>query len=191
MKRLIIALVLLSSVHTLNAASAEARHAGWGWLETAGRWVNLLILGGVLYHFVKTPLKDFLKNRRNEIQQGMAEAGAANHEAEAQLAEVEKRLENLDAELTRIREEAEQEAQVERNRLLKEAERDGEKILAMARREVDGLVRSAQKELQEYAANLSVRLAEEQIRKEMTEEAEERILDRFLVTLSKRGVSQT
>ncbi len=190
MKRLITALIILGSVHALHASSAEGAQAGWGWLETLGRWVNLLILGGVLYHFAKAPLRDFLQNRNNEIRQGMAEAGAANHEAEAQLAEVEKRLEDLDAELARIREEAEQEAQVERNRLLREAERDGEKILATARREVDGLVRNAQKELREYAANLSVQLAEEQIRREMTEEAQERILERFLVTLGKRGVSQ-
>lgn len=189
MKLSISALILLVSFPGLYAASGNDAHAGWGWLETLGRWVNLLILGGVIYHFVRTPLQRFLRDRKNEIQKELTDAEVTSRQARTQLIQVEKQLENLDAELARIRQQAEQEAQVERSRLLKEAEKDGEKILATARREVDGLVRTARKEIREYAADLSVRLAEEQIRKEMNDEDQERVLHRFLVTLRKRGAS--
>lgn len=167
------------------AAAVEGEEAGWGWwFDGIGRAVNLLILFGIIYYFAREPLKNFFLKRRADIQREIRESRQAQAEAEKKLASIEERLKNLDSELAAMRAEAEREAALERRRILEEAERDAEKILSMARREITVLTRAAQKKLKEDAAQLSVELAEEQIRKEMTEQDEHRVVDRFFVKLS-------
>lgn len=184
MRILVILLMVVLGSSSELAAAVEAEEAGWGWwFDGIGRTVNLLILFGIIYYFTREPLKNFFLNRRADIQREIRESRQAQEEAEKKLASIEERLKNLDSELATMRAEAEREAALERRRILEEAERDAEKILNRARREITALTRAAQKKLKEHAAQLSVELAEEQIRKEMTEKDEDRVVDRFFVKL--------
>lgn len=180
---LVTALVLLPW-HSLYGAPAGSAEPGWGWMEGLGRFFNLLVLFGLIYYFAREPVKQFFRDRRLGIQAEIQEARRISQEAESKLAEIEQKMSTLDRELASLREEAEGEAALERRRILEEAERDAEKILAAGRREVDGLTRLARKQLKEYAAQLAVELAAGQIRKEMSEQDETRVVERFFVALS-------
>lgn len=171
-------------------AAAAGEGSSWGWLEGVGRFTNLFILLGVIYYFAREPLKKFFLDRRLGLQREIHEARREKEEAERKRAAVEERMRSLDRELAALREEAEKEAALERRRLVQQAERDSEKIVGAARREIDGLTRAAQKQLREYAAQLSVQLAEERVRREVSGEDEKRILERFFAELeesAKRG----
>jgi F-type H+-transporting ATPase subunit b len=183
---LILALFLFDS----PLLAAENAHAeGWGWLETIGRWINLLILSGILVYFLRTPLKRFFSGRSLAIKDELRASADAYEKARADKAAAEERVRNIDRELARLREEADREAEAERNRIREQAEKDAQRLLDNARREIENLTRSARKELREFAADLTVSLAEEQIRQDMKPQDENRVIDRFCVTLAgkKRG----
>lgn len=168
----------------LMAAAAEAEGGGWGWLETIGRWFNLAVLFGLIAYAVRQPAREFFANRRSEIQREMREAQEARKAAEKRMAEIEARMENLDAELEKIRAQGDQEARAERERILEMGKQESEKVLAQAKREIEGLGRSLRKDLQEYMADLAVELAEEQLRSKMTQQTDERLMERFFAGLS-------
>ncbi|MEE8587200.1 MAG: hypothetical protein V3T83_20355 [Acidobacteriota bacterium] len=172
--------VLLLSPAGVWAAQGEG---GWGWLTTAGRWFNLLLVVGVLAYALRKPLPAYFKQRRKSIQQEIEEARRLRDEADAKLAEVASRMKALDSELDLMRQQARKNAETERQRLLEEARRDGEKIIAAAQREVGNLRRHAREELKEYASQLALGMAEEQIRQSISEEDEERVVNRFLTQL--------
>ncbi len=168
-------------------ASASAEAETWGWLEGVGRFTNLFILFGVICYFVRKPFKKFFADRRQSIQQEMSQAGRDREAAAKKLNSVETRMENLDQELAALRKEAEKEAGLERERLLDQAARDAEKIIESTRREVDSLTRAARKQLKDYAAQLSLEMAEQRIRKEISEQDEERVAERFFARFSPDG----
>ena len=190
MRRFLCLLLLIAGFCALPSAvgAAAGEGGGWGWYETIGRWLNLALLFGLIFYFVRRPLSDFFRSRRVEIQQQLRAAEKAKAEAESRLAEMQARMESLDAELAKIRAEAEATASQERTRIVEEAERDAEKLIASARREIEGLTRGAHKSLKDYAAQLSLELAAQQIKEELDLKADERLIDRFIVKLdSERG----
>jgi F-type H+-transporting ATPase subunit b len=147
--------------------AAEAGEHGWGWWETLGRWTNLAILLGIIYYFVRQPVAAYYRDRKSEIKQSIREAAEAHEQARHQLAAAEERLRGIETELKRIRLESEREAQRERRRILDQARSDSERLMESARREIDGMTLSARKQIRDYAAQLAVQLAEDQIRREM------------------------
>lgn len=165
------------------SAWAAGGESSWGWIETIGRWTNLLVLFGAIYIFTRAPIRHFLTSRREDIAREISAARVAREAAERQLAEMDRRMAQLDSELEALRREAEEEARLERERILSQAESEAEKILASATREIDGLSRAARQELKAYAAQLSVQLAREQVAAALDAGARDRIVDRFIVSL--------
>ncbi len=166
-----------------GGAESEGADPSWGWLVPAGRWLNLALLVWVIYYFLHKPLGKYFRERRDRIHSDLVIAAEEYEEASQLLEEAEKQVRRIEDELQRVRREAEKEAEKERQRIREQAERDAEKIVEGARREIDGLTRSAQKQLRDYAAQLAVELAEERIRRDMSEQDEARVIERFLTRL--------
>ncbi len=149
------------------------------WLEI-GKTANLILVISVLVWVARKPLASFFAARTQSIRDQLAEAQKARQDAEARLVEIETAMSSLDRELREIREAAEQEAHAEYQRLVAAAERDAERTIERARREIDGMTRAAQIELKAHASELAVKLAEDMIRHEMTEEDRNRLFERFV-----------
>lgn len=158
----------------------KAEHKGWGVLDTLGKFVNFLILASVLGYALKGPIRQFVSQRGQDIQRKLVEAQRAREEAQAKLEQVQRAMARLDTELKEIKAQAEKEAAVERDRILKTAQEDAEKVLEMARREIGNLIRSGRAQLKAYAAELTVGLAEEMIKRDLTPEDDQKVFTRFL-----------
>jgi F-type H+-transporting ATPase subunit b len=171
--------------------AAEAGEHGWGWWETLGRWINLSILFGIIFYFVRKPVGAYYRERQEGITRSIREAAEAREEARRKLAAAEQRLQGIETELSRIRQDAEQEAQLERRRILDQTRLEADRLMESARREIDGMTLSARKQIREYAAQLAVQLAEEKIRREMKAKDEERVINRFLAELGYEGEKKT
>jgi F-type H+-transporting ATPase subunit b len=152
-----------------------------------GKLANLILVIAVLVWVLRKPLAAFFAGRTEAIREQLAEAQRARVEAETKLAEIEASMSSLDQELQQIKETAEKEAWDEYQRLMAAAEQDAAKTLDRARREIEGMTRAAQIELKEHAASLSIQLATEKIRSEMTDEDRHRLLERFVAKVGGRG----
>lgn len=170
----------------VNAAAEGAHEEGWGLWDPVGRWFNLLFLAGLLFFLLRGRLKKFFVDRGAGIREDIRKANEDYERALADLHQAEERIRNLDQELARMRRQAEEEAEAERRRVLEQAGRDAERVVESARKEIEGLTRNARKELRDYAAELTVGMAEAEIRSQMTPEDEKRAAERFLVELSGR-----
>jgi len=168
-------------------AFAATEEAGWGWIETIGRWFNLALLFGVLFYFVREPMKRFFQQRQQRIAEEIVAAQTARAESDRRLTEIEQRMSRLDIEVQSIRAEAREQAEREKSRIIQQADEEARKIVAAAEREISGLTRAAEQSLREHVAELSVRLAGERIRREMDAETERRLIDRFFGELAGTG----
>jgi F0F1-type ATP synthase membrane subunit b/b' len=141
--------------------------------------INLLIFLGILYFLLRRPTREFFRQRFAQIRASLERAAKEKEAAAAKLAEIDARLNRLDAELTEIRAQAEREAAAERERIEVTEREDVEKLRAMTQREIEAAKKAAIIELRQFAAEKSVELAEQIIRRELTPEDDARLFRRL------------
>jgi F-type H+-transporting ATPase subunit b len=173
-----------------HAAEAAGQHApedgehaeslgqmllGMGWAVA-----NFVIFLGVIYYFGNKPFSDYLANRSSTIRKDLVEAAALKSTATSQLQQIEQKLQALPGEIAALRTRGADEIRNEEQRIAAAASAERDRLLEQTRREIDLQVRLAKKEILEHAADLSVQLATDRIRKEITPADQDRLVDRYL-----------
>ncbi|HLM54618.1 MAG TPA: ATP synthase F0 subunit B, partial [Pyrinomonadaceae bacterium] len=97
--------------------------------------------------------------------------------------EVEERLARLNGEVEQIRAQAQREAAEEGQRIERATEEEIRKLREQARREIENASKAARAGLRAYAAEQSVRMAEEIIRRDMRPEDDERLVRGYVEEL--------
>jgi len=141
---------------------------------------NFVIFLGVIYYFGNKPFGEYLANRRSTIRKDLVEAAELKSTATAQLQQIEQKLQALPGEIAALRTRGADEIRNEEQRIAAAAAADRDRLLEQTRREIDLQVRLAKKEILEHAADLSVQLATDRIRKEVTPADQDRLVDRYL-----------
>jgi F-type H+-transporting ATPase subunit b len=138
--------------------------------------VNLLLFIGILYLLLRKPTREFFRRRFTEVRAALERAAKEKAAAETKLAEIDARLNRLDAELAEIRAQTEREAEAERARIEAAAQEEAAKLRTLTQREIEIAKKTALVELRQFAADKSVELAEQIIRRELTPEDDARLL---------------
>jgi F-type H+-transporting ATPase subunit b len=167
----------------------EAHHdESLGGMIKAMGWpvANFIIFVGILYYYLNQPLKDYLAGRSSTIRKDLVEAAELRATATSQLATIEQKLAALPGELAALRARGADEIKNEEQRIATQAAADRDRLLEQTRREIDLQVRLAKKEILEHAADLSVQLATDRIKKEVTPADQDRLVDRYLAQVKEQ-----
>ena len=173
-------------IGNILAFFAENGAGGYFTPETIAKVVNLFLFIALMVYLLRRPLSGMLKERKEGIRRDLMRAQEERRAAVAKLEEVEARLSKLDAEVEAVRAQAQREAADERARIEQQTEEDARKLREQARREIESASKAARASLRAYAAEQSVRLAEEMIRREIRPEDDARIVGEYVEDL--RGV---
>jgi F0F1-type ATP synthase membrane subunit b/b' len=151
---------------------------GSEWLEQyfnypgleAWKFVNLAIFLVAAIFVLRKKINESLLARRGAIQQELLDAQNERERALAQVAEANTLMSRLDNDVSTVRQQAQQEAESERQRVAAATTVEMEKLKQQAQREIERAGKLARKELQKYLAKRSVDLARESIRNQMRPE---------------------
>jgi F-type H+-transporting ATPase subunit b len=152
-------------------------------LPTVARVFNLLLFVGVLYYLLRRMLGEAFRTRQEGIRNDLMRAREERNAAVAKLEEVEGRLSRLGAEVEAIRAQAQREAADERARIERSTEEEIKKIREQARREIESAAKAARAGLRAFAAEQSVRLAEEMIRRDIRPEDDAHLVREYVEEL--------
>jgi F-type H+-transporting ATPase subunit b len=166
--------------------TAEAEHEE-GILTTLARLANFAILAGLLVYFLRSPLAAYLVSRGQQIRADLVNAAELRKTAEAQLAEIDRKMEALPGELAALRERGAADIAAEEARIRAAGDADRERLLEHMRRDVDMQLRVARRALMEEAAVLATRLARERIETTITPDDQMRLIDRYTNQLGAAG----
>lgn len=177
---MIIALIRFTTILALQEAGEGASRIPW-WLNYPGfeawKFFNLFLFAGLMVYILRRPLGNALQTRREGIRRELMRAQEERNAALAKLEEVEARLARLDEEVAIVREHAAREAEEERERVRLSAEEDARKLREQAQREIESAGKVARLELRRYAAEQSVQLAEEMIRRDIRPDDDARLVN--------------
>ena len=160
----------------------EATHDEGIWPPIA-RLFNFAILVGGLIYLLRSPLAQHLASRTQQIRGGLEAARETTATATAQLAEIDRRLQALPAELEALRARGVEEIAAEERRIQAKAEAERKRLVDEMQRDVDVHVRVARKALTEHAADLAVGLAADRVRQTITDADQARLIDRYAAEL--------
>lgn len=141
---------------------------------------NFAVLAFLLHRFLRTPLTEYLSGRSTQIRKDLVEAAQLNTTATAQLAEVDRKLKALPAELDALQKRGIEEIAAEEARIAGVAAADRQRLLTQTRREIEVRLQTAQRALSDHAAALALQLAEQRLRKDMSPADHVRLVDRYV-----------
>ena len=152
-------------------------------VNVIARLVNFGLLAGALVYFLRSPLAGYLKDRGAQIRGDLVNAAEMKKAAAAQIDEIDRKMKALPGELEALRKQGVEEIAAEEARIQAAAAAERERLLEQARREIDLQVRVAERELVSHAADLAVGVATERIKKNITDDDQQRLVDRYVQQL--------
>ena len=167
--------------HSAEGAGHGTEQHGESIWATVGRLFNFIVLVGGLIYVLRWPLAQYLANRSQQIRGGLESARETSAKATSQLAELDRRLQALPAELEALRKKGVEEIAAEEQRIQAKAEAERARLIDEMQRDVDVRIRVARKALAEHAADLAVGLAADHVRQTITDADQARLIDRYAV----------
>lgn len=178
-----------------EGAHGEHGHATFesiDWFEMGGSVFNFAIWLFLIGFALSRGLPPFLRNRRAAIVDGMEDARRVKEEAEAKHKEYSERIENLDAELDRIREEMKQAGMAERDKIVEDASKKAERLRADARFLIEQQMKQLREDLTREAVEAAIAAATEILTKSTTAADQERLAREYLDSVvAQVGASKT
>ena len=185
-KMLVLGFVLLDLMYTAIAIAEEAGHSGHDQITFMGDWlpriVNFIIIAGCLiYAGWKFPfIQDFFKNRTLDIAKAMQESKEARERAVADLAEMERKIKEVEAEMNRMISEAQTRGEKDKKDLEEDGKRMVQEIQNQVKQGIDIEIRKAKAALATEASLLSMDLAEDRIKKNISNKDQKRIVKEYI-----------
>jgi F0F1-type ATP synthase membrane subunit b/b' len=157
---------------------------GAAWYNVPGwevwKFFNLLLFIGLLVWLLRRPIGASLVARRDTIRRELMRAQEERWAALAKLEEVEARLSRLDAEVETVRAQARREAEAERANITRATAEETRRLREQAQREIESAGKVARQDLRRYAAEQSVRMAEDLIRRDIGAEDDARLMNDYI-----------
>jgi F-type H+-transporting ATPase subunit b len=145
--------------------------------------VCFLVVLFVLKKYAFGPIQQMIDQRRERIEQAIAEADNAREEARSLLEEHRKLIGQAKAESEEILGEARRLADAQRDRVKQETEEDRQRRLEETRRQIEQATAQALGQIRDEVGKLSLLAAEKITRKSLTEADQQRLIDEALAEI--------
>jgi len=162
---------------------AAAAHGG----ETSDRlWdliyrsINFIIFFGVIFYLLRKPLKQVLGDRRDSIQKELQDLEAKKEEAIREFQALEKRISNIKEERETILAEFKVEGEKEKQKIIDNAQKTASRIVDQAQITIQQEIQKAGQSLKQEMSETAVRMAEELLKKNITENDQKTMIGEYL-----------
>lgn len=149
--------------------------------------LNAAILYGLLFKFGRKPIGDALRKRKHDIVKSMEEAAQVEAEAAARLAEYQRKLDEIDADIARILSEMKESAEAESARILSEAKERRARMERDAHLLIEQELKVARETLVRETVRAAVKSAESSLTAKVGDADQQRLGDEFLASIKASG----
>jgi len=144
---------------------------------------NLTLFLWLLAKYVGRPISSFLTARGEGIHRDLDEAREKLVEAEDLHGQVQRRLDEIGAEVAVMKERAERDGEAEAEEIAEQAVTDQERFLKRVDEEISRRTAEARAELSRETAELTAQLTKSLLQKELTDEDRRHVMDRSLAAM--------
>lgn len=186
MMRTMTSIVAVVAALTPGVASAAAgAHGEWTFAIEGWYLIDFVVFLALLIWGVRGPAKRFLKARHDRIKADLAEAERQQKKAAIDLADFQKLLAGLDAEVATITSEFEGDGQREKARIIAEAREQADRIRANVSRGVQQETAKLREELEALLVGKVLAHAEGKIKAQLSAASQRDMFNRYIQDLEK------
>lgn len=180
-------LPIITTASLVYAAGGEGEGSSREmFIDFAWRVANFVVLVGFLYWFLAKKIKEFFFERRQSIKATIDEKVAEKEETEKKFREYSAKLDKATDEISNIFELIKSQGTVEKEKIIEDAKKAAEKMKEDAQTRMEQEFKAARNQLRAEAAKLSVEMAEEILRKNITQEHHEYMVKDYLDKVVKK-----
>jgi F-type H+-transporting ATPase subunit b len=161
--------IVLVSVCLVYASGGEGHEGGADqWKGFAFKSLNSAIIIGFLAWMLAPKIKDFFSGRRKEIKESLESTTVQKADAEKQYREYSEKIDKASLEIDGIFNMIKAQGVVEKQKIIEDANKVAQKMKEDAKTRIEQQLKKASGQLRSEAVALSVQMAEEILKKNIT-----------------------
>ncbi|HDQ03357.1 MAG TPA: ATP synthase F0 subunit B [Deltaproteobacteria bacterium] len=172
--------VILLFAGAAGAAAPEGGHTKDDWIELAWKTLNFIILVGFLYWLLAPKIKAFFIDRRKDIKESLESTAAQKSEAEKKYRDYAEKIDKASSEIDSIYEMIKAQGVAEKQKIIDDAQKVAQKMKEDAKARIGQELQKATAQLRIDAVELSVKMAEEILKKNITEKDHEAMIKEYM-----------
>jgi len=180
-------LSLLLSILFLFLASAacasgggEGSHDGSKWFDFFWKTLDFVVLVVFLYWLLAAKIKDFFVGRRQGIKDSLEKTAQQKNDAEIKFREYSEKIDKASAEIDGIFEMIKAQGVAEKQKIIEDAEKITRKMKEDAQMRTQQELKKASDQLRAEAVQLSVQMAEEILKRNITAQDHEVMVREYM-----------
>ena len=182
-------LIAVFTVLLLCATDALAAETTNNWrpiFDLVMRWVNFVIIVFVLVKFGRKPIKDFLANRKEEIDCRIKKFEKQKQAAEEKIKETTKMLEDSLERLEKIKKRIVEGGENKKQQIIAEAQQESRLLLEGTQRKIENQIVETRNLIRSELIESAIALAEKQLPEEITAVDEQKLFDHFMESATEK-----
>jgi F-type H+-transporting ATPase subunit b len=175
--------LLLSGPTALAAEGAE------NWRSTFDlvmRWVNFTIIALLLVKFTKTPIKNFLSDRKEQIEKKIKAYEQQKEVVEEKIIESQKMLADSMIRFENIKKTIIEDGERRKQQIIEDAQQESRMLLEATKHKIEHQIREARNTIRSELIEAAIALAEKRLPAEITADDEQKLTDLFLAKTAGR-----
>jgi F-type H+-transporting ATPase subunit b len=181
MPLLFLAMFLLQVSLAYASGGADGGHEGSKkWFDLFWKTFNFIVLVGFLYWLLAARIKEFFVGRRRDIKDSLENAVKQKTEAEGKFREYSEKIDKASAEIDGIFEMIKAQGLVEKQKIIEDAEKVARKIKEDSQLRTTQELKKASDQLRAEAVRLSIQMAEEILKRNITVQDHEAIVREYM-----------
>ena len=146
------------------------------------RWVNFGIIVFILNRYAKTPLKNFLRSKKEDLAQEIDELEEKKEDANAKIRETQKTIEASDVRFADLKARIVRQGEREKLKIVESAQQQSRAMLADAKRRIDASILQARNTVKGELIDAAIDLALERLPQEITAVDSEKFVNAYLTS---------
>ena len=173
-------LIVLISACMVYASGGGEGHESSQWKGFAFKTVNAVLIIGFLVWMLAPKIKSFFAGRRQDIKESLESTAVQKADAEKQYREYAEKIDKASLEIDGIFEMIKAQGVVEKQKIIEDATKVAEKMKEDAQARLEQELKKASGQLRSEAVLLSVQVAEEILKKNITTQDHEAMVKEYM-----------
>ena len=163
-----------------DAQAAESTEDWRPLFDLIMRWLNFAIIAVVLFKFGRKPIKDFLLNRREEIDYQIKKYEQQKEAATEQVKEAAKILNESTDRFEQIKQRIIRDGETKKQLIIENARQESQMLLEAAQRKIQNQIVEARNVIRSEMIDSAIALAEKRLPDEITTADEQKLTEYYM-----------
>ena len=168
------------AVHCPDALAAETTQNWRSIFDLVMRWLNFVIIAVLLFKFGRKPIKDFLANRREEIDYQIKKFEQQKQAAEKKVQEANEMLNDSVARFETIKQRIVEDGEKKKQQIIEDARQESQMLLEVTQRKVQNQIVEARNLIRSELIDSAIELAEKKLPEVITAADEQKLTEHYM-----------